>query len=181
MDLKEYLTGKERLPKDHRTGWLPFCTLAVKTGSLWAGDPYVPDPGDGCVVQVPPGQYRVEAIGRKQGRYRVVARLRVFLETEANPQLGEEVGETGTDSAMIGVCDIGAFEGAYQQGGAPVVEEAIETQTDDEFGILTVPQFPDAIMPFVSIGSDGSGPVQALVADGRCIGIELNFVPEDEG
>ncbi len=41
-------------------------------------------------------------------------------------------------------------------------------------------QFPGAVMPFVPTGSDGSGPVKALMSADRCIGIELSFEGEDE-
>jgi len=179
MDLKTFLTSKDKIPKGHKTDWLPFCTLNVKSGSLWAGDPCLPNADDGCVVPVPPGTYRVEAIGGKLGRYRVVSRLRVVINSCSDPSLGEEVGEAGTDSAMIGVCDIAPFEDAYQKGAANLVQEAIASQTDDEFGILTVSGHPDLIMPFVPTGSDGTGPVYGLVSEGRVIGIELDFAPDD--
>ena len=55
MTLREFLKGKGKLDKGACTEWLPFCTFEVKTGSLWAGDPYVPNAEDGCVAQVPPG------------------------------------------------------------------------------------------------------------------------------
>ena len=43
-----------------------------------------------------------------------------------------------------------------------------------------IPQVPGAVMPFVPTGSDGSGPVWALRTGRRCVGIELDFAPEDE-
>ena len=180
MTLRDYLTGKEKIPRGFRTEWLPFCSLAVKSGSIWAGDPWLPNADDGCVVDVPNGNYRVEAIGGKRGRYRVVLRLRVCLDSAYTPDLGDEVGETGTDSAMIGVCDIEAFEAAYRDGGAKTVQKAINALDDEEFGILTVPEYPDAVMPFVPTGSDGSGPVYALLSGGGVVGIELDFSGEDE-
>src|SRR4051812_32093824 len=112
MKLKDYLSGKGKSPKGKPTDWLPFCTLDVTTGSLWAGDPYIVYAYDGCVVKVPRGKYVVEGIGIAFRRTRLVARLRVRLESAVNPKVGKEVGKTGTDSAMIAVCNIKAFDAA---------------------------------------------------------------------
>jgi hypothetical protein len=181
MNLKEYLSQKGKAPKGKTKDWLPFCTLDVKTGRLWAGDPHLPNADDGCVVKVPRGKYVVEGIGLPFGRDRVVSRLRVRLESAPDPKPGKELGDTGTDSAMIGVCEIAAFEAAYKkEGGADRVQEAIDSQTGKGFGILTVPEFPDAIMPFVPTGSDGNGPVLALMSGGKVVGIELPFMDEDD-
>ncbi len=180
MNLKDYLSNKRKAPKGVTKAWLDFCTLDVTTGSLWAGDPYVANADDGCVVKVPRGRYAVEAIGLSCGRDRVVSRLRVRLESVKNPKVGKEVGETGTDSAMIGVCDIKAFDKACGPDSGDQVQAAIEAQTDDGFGIITLKQFPGAVMPFVPTGSDGTGPVLALTSRGKCIGMELSFMGEDE-
>src|SRR5438876_132954 len=104
MNLKQYLSQKGKA-KGKTKAWLPFCTLDVKTGKLWAGDPH--HPLDRCVVKVPPGRYVVEGIGLAWGRDRIVSRLRVRLKTVKNPTIGKELDYTGTDSGMIGVCEIG--------------------------------------------------------------------------
>ena len=180
MNLKDYLLQKHKAPKGVTKDWLPFCTLDVTTGSLWAGDPYVANADDGCVVKVPRGRYAVEAIGLSEGRQRVVSRLRVRLGSAKNPKLGKEVGETGTDSAMIGVCDIKAFDKACGPDSGDEVQAEIEAQTDDGFGIIKLKKFPAAVMPFIPTGSDGSGPVLALTSGGKCVGIELSFMGEEE-
>ena len=180
MNLKDYLSKKRKAPKGVTKDWLHFCTLDVTTGSLWAGDPYVANADDGCVVKVPRGRYAVEAIGLSCGRDRVVSRLRVRLGSVKNPKVGKEVGETGTDSAMIGVCDIKAFDMACGPDSGDEVQAAIEAQTDDGFGIITLKKFAGAVMPFVPTGSDGTGPVLALTSRGKCIGMELSFMGEDE-
>lgn len=164
MNLADYLSRKSKVTDPERTDWLSFCALEVRTSALWAGDPYVANAEDGCVVQVPAGNYLVEAIGRSIDRHRdrAVARLRVRLESVHKPEVGEEVGKTGTDHSMIGVCDIGAFNSACREGNAEAVQEEIESQADGEdFGIIELTQFPGAVMPFIPTGSDGSGPVRA--------------------
>jgi hypothetical protein len=180
MSLKDYLSKKGKSPKG-KTDWLFFCNLEVKSGKLWAGDPNLPNEDDGCAVEVPSGTYVVEGIGMRVGRDRVVSRLRVRLKSAADLMLGDEVGETGTDSATIGVCDITAFEDAYKiDGGADSVQDAIDALDGVDFGILEVPEFPHAVMPFVPTGSDGTGPVYALTSSGKCVGIELEFMEEEE-
>lgn len=178
MNLKDYLSNKGK--GGSKTEWMSFCTLDVKTGSLWAGDPHLANAEDGCVVKVPPGRYAVEGIGLLCEGERVVARLRVRLESVATPTLGGEVGDTGTDSAMIGVCDIEEFDKACGADSGEEVQDAIEAQTGDGFGTINLEQFPGAVMPFVPTGSDGSGPVFALMSGDQVVGMELPFMGEEE-
>jgi hypothetical protein len=180
MNLKDYLSKKGKIPKEGAQDWLPFCTLQLTTGSLWAGDPHLANADDGHVTKVPPGRYVVEAVGLARGRERMVSRLRVRLQSAKNPTTGKALGDTGTDSAMIGVCDIKAFEKACGRDSGEEVQEAIEGQTDSGFGIISLKRFPGAVMPFVPTGSDGSGPVLALMSGRKRVGIELSFTGEDE-
>jgi hypothetical protein len=180
MNLQEYLSNPSE-PSEDKTDWLHFCTLEVKSGKLWAGDPNLPNEDDGYAAEIPNGTYVVEGIGMPFDEDRIVSRLRVRLQTAPNPTLGDELGETGTDSATIGVCDIAPFEAAYlEEGGADSVQEAIDALDGECFGILKVPEYPDAIMPFVPIGSDGGGPVYALMSGGRCVGVEIPFMDEED-
>ena len=180
MNLKDYLSQKGKTPKA-KTEWLPFCELEVKTGKLWAGDPNLPNADDGCVVKVPKGTYVVEAIGMPFDRDRIVSRLRVRLKSARNLKTGKELGDAGTDSAMIGVCEIDAFEAAYKtEGGADKVQAAIDALEGEAFGILQVPEFPNTRMPFIPMGSDGNGPVLAVMSDGKRVGIELPFMDLDD-
>jgi hypothetical protein len=172
MSLQSFLAKKGKAPAGSAEKWLALCTLDVTTGSLWAGDPHG-HTDDGHVTKVPPGRYVVEGIGGAERGSRFVSRLRVRLQSVKDCTLGKELGETGTDSAMIGVCDLKAFQRACAGGSEEEVHEAIEAQTDRGFGIAKLRKFPGAIMPFVPIGSDGSGPVHALVAGRKRIGIEL--------
>jgi hypothetical protein len=177
MSLHDYLSAKGKPPQGKTKDWLSFCTLTIKSGALWAGDPHLANADDGCIVKVPEGKYVVEGIGLGIERNRIVSKLRVRLEGTENLKAGKAVGETGTDSAMIGVCEIDAFEAAYKKkGGAEKIQQAIVSQTRKGFGFLTVSAFPDTMMPFVPIGSDGSGPVFGLMSKGKCVGIELPFM-----
>jgi hypothetical protein len=166
-----------KLPKSAMLNWHPFHTLMVKAGQLWVGDPHLPNADDGCIVKVPSGKYVVECDGLPS-RCQAVSKLRVRLESAKRAKRGKKLGETGTDSATIGVCEIAAFEAAYKsKDGAEQVQEAIDSLTES-FGVLTVPNFPEAIMPFVPTGSDGNGPVFALISDTKCVGVELLFMDE---
>jgi hypothetical protein len=180
MNLNDYLSKKGKAPKGETKEWLHFCTLEVISGSLWAGDPNLANADDGCLVKVPRGRYAVEGIGLATGRYRVVSRLRVRLESAKHPKLGKKLGDTGTDSAIIGVCDIKAFDRACASASGAEVHEAIAARTGDGFGIIALKKFPGAVMPFVPTGSDGIGPVLALMSGGKCVGIELPFLDEEE-
>jgi len=181
MNLTDYLTKKGKVARG-KTDWLLFATLEIKKGGLWAGDPHLPNADDGCVVKVPRGTYVVEAQARSVEGERIVARLRVRLESADETTLGEQVGESGTDSALIGVSEIAAFEAAYKKpGGAEAVQRAIDEHTEDQdCGILRVAEFPDAVMPFVPIGTDGTGPVFCLRSGRKVVGIELPFMDEPE-
>lgn len=180
MNLGDYLSRKGKAPKGKMKDWLPFCTLDMTTGMLWAGDPHLANADDGCVVEVPPGKYVVEGIGITFYGSRIVSKLRVRLEGVENLVVGNEVGDTGTDSAMIGVCDIKVFEAACGPDSGEEVQEAIESQTGYGFGTITIEKFPGVVMPFVPTGSDGNGPVFALVSDEKCVGIQLSFMEEDD-
>lgn len=180
MNLQDFLSNKGSDPKGKETDWLYFSTLTIKSGQLWAGDPHTPGAAHGCVVKLAPGQYIVEGTGMVSEGDRIVARLRVRLEGSENPTLGKSLGDTGTDSAMIGVCDIKAFEKIFDQDNEEEVQEAIEEQTGTGFGVMKFKDHPDAIMPFVPTGSDGTGPVFALMSGRKQVGIELPFDLEEE-
>jgi hypothetical protein len=122
----------------------------------------------------------VEGVGCTENRNRIVSRLRVRLQSEKGPTLGKKLGDTGTDSAMIGVCDIKAFDKACGRDSGDEVQKAIESQTEDGFGVIRLKKLPGAVMPFVPTGSDGSGPVFALMSGRKCVGIELPFTSEDD-
>jgi hypothetical protein len=178
MKLNDYLSKKG---KAKIGDWLALCTLDVTTGSLWAGDPCVANADDGYVTKVPRGRYLVEGVGRAEGRHRFVSRLRVRLQSARHLASGKELGKTGTDSAMIGVCDIKAFDRACATALEGEVQSEIEAQTENGFGVVNLRKFPGALMPFVPTGSDGIGPVHALVSGGKRVGIELSFIGEADG
>ncbi len=179
MNLNDYLSEKGQAPKGTTKDWLFFCRLEVKSGNLWAGDPNLPNADDGLVVQVPVGTYVVEGIGMPFGTDRVVSRLRVRLESATDLKPGKELGETGTDSGAIGVCDLTPFEEAYKiDGGADKIQEVIDACRESH-GILRFPDFTECIMPFVATGSDGNGPVIEVLSAQKLVGIELPFMDEN--
>ena len=72
MTLEDYLReSTDEEPANGTVGvetdWMPVATLKVATGALWIGDPQFAwaeaNEGEGCVAEVPIGDYLVEAKG----------------------------------------------------------------------------------------------------------------------
>lgn len=180
-ELGRFLSGKLPLPAVKRTNWLELCTIEVTSGKLWVGDPLLANEEDGCVATVPPGTYTVEGIGCLSNRTRTVYSVRARLKSAAEFQVGAAIGETGTDCAMMGICDIGAFEAACKDA-AEVQEDLEEKTLRAGFGCITFRKCPGAVMVFVPSGDgDGCGPVRELLESGTRIGIQHDFYADDEG
>jgi len=180
-DLGRFLSGKMPLPTSERTEWLELCTIEVTSGKLWIGDPLIANEGDGCVATVPTGTYTVEGIGCLSDRTRTVYSVRARLKSAASVQVGAEIGETGTDCAMIGICDIGAFD-ATCKDAADVQDELEEKTSRAGFGCITFRKYRGAVMAFVPSGDgDGCGPVRELLESGTCIGIQHAFYGHEKG
>jgi hypothetical protein len=110
--------------------------------------------------------------------FRIVGRLRVYPKTLRADRLttGRGVGEAGTDSAAIAVCDLRGLLSAIAGQEHPFQRE-LEKQLRGQCGLLTSKVAPGVALPFVQSGfGDGTGPVYALQAEGRRVGIELTFV-----
>jgi hypothetical protein len=163
----------------HESDWLSFCSLEVPTGSLWAGDPNIVNRDDGCVVKVPAGTYVLEAKVMDFAGHKKISRVRAILSGTLEPRLGKEIGEAGTDSALIGLCDIGALETAVSRDHEKF-QQAIKDHPGAYFGIIRINIHGQVEIPFVSSGlGDGTGPVAELKANRRRIGIELEFIAAD--
>jgi hypothetical protein len=75
--------------------WLDLCTMAVPSGSIWVGAPLFAwaeaQSEDGCVVEVPPGDYVVQARAFDFSGSKIVSRLRVVLKGCSSATLGAEI------------------------------------------------------------------------------------------
>ena len=127
---------------------------------------------DGLSIDVSAGDYRVEVKGLDVDGFRTVSRLRVVRRDVPAPARGDVIGETGTDSGQIAVCDIAAF-GAAVGTDADLVERAVRDVGKTPFGTLVIAGI-DVV--FCITGSDGGGPVHALLDGATVVGIELPFV-----
>ncbi len=180
-ELGRFLSGKMSLPVTERTEWLELCSIEINSGSLWIGDPLLANAEDGCVVKVPNGIYSIEGEGCLSQGVRTVRRIRAQLTSTMKFEVANEVGQTGTDSALIGICDIDAFDAACKKGFGDEVQEQLEHKTQAGFGRITLKEYRGAVMAFVPSGDgDGSGPVLGLLSDGTCIGLQHDFFPDAE-
>ncbi len=181
-DLGRFLAGKMPLPFTEHTDWLELCVIEVSSGKLWIGDPLLANEEDGYVAGVPTGTYVVEGIGCLSNGVRAVYGIRARFKGAIGIQVGSVIGETGTDCAMIGICDIGAFDAACKDAAEEVQGELEEKTWRAGFGRITLKKYRGAEMAFVPSGDgDGCGPVRELLEGGKLVGIQHDFYADDEG
>jgi uncharacterized protein (TIGR03067 family) len=158
--------------------WIPVAEFEVVSSSVWAGDPLCMNEEDGCLVELPAGTYILAAQGMDFDGFRVVGRVRVYPKTLRPGRLktGRAIGKTGTDSAAITVCDLRGLLPVIA-GQESLFQRALEKQLRGRCGLLTSKLAPGVALPFLQSGfGDGTGPVYALQANGRRVGLELAFV-----
>jgi len=187
MTLQDYLEGEftgkaKRGDRGKESDWLEFSDLTVRGSKVQVVDSsYVPDEREGCMVTLTPGLYQVQAKAMAYGEDVRISRLRVVLHG-VSPSAGAELGETGTDTASIGVCDHEVFAHAWGDDNdasweiiSPAIDEA------DTHGIAVLDKAAGAIMPFIHSGfGDGTFPVRELLANGSRVGFEVVFIRSDE-
>ena len=184
--LVSYLQKSSRKPpRDPGAGvaaeWIKVAELEVVSGCLWAGDPLCLNEEDGCLVKLATGTYVVAAQGIDVGGFRVVGRVRVYPKRVREDRLkaGPVIGETGTDSAAITVCDLRGLLSAIA-GEEDSFARALQKQMRGPCGRLTTKVEAGVALLFVQSGfGDGAGSVYALLANGRRVGFHLEFVNAD--
>lgn len=188
MDIGQYFArSKGDFPKTGVKGvesaWMDYETLTVPNGRLWVGDPWQVDETQ-CSVDVAPGMYRVQVMGMDFKGHRRVARMRACLNSVARPVRGKACGQTGTDVAVVGLCDIGTFEedvrrrhlrkygkdieAALDAGGIGCIQFDYGRKSGESFGRM-------ALLP--SGLGDGAFEVYPLRSGRRVVGLEVVFLP----
>lgn len=184
MSLQKYLnksTNKfpQKIGKGIPSEWMPVGTVNITQGSLWAGDPYVCNEEDGFIVNVPNGKYTIEAQGFDFEGYRVIGRARARLTLESDFTHCKKAGKTGTDSAIIAICDMKALDIAIA-GDDDGFQEKIMNINYKQFGRIDFRMDDDIELVYVQSGfGDGVGQVYKLLEGDTCVGIELDFLPEE--
>src|SRR5687767_5960807 len=109
--------------------------LEIFTGSIWSGDPFLANEEDGCLAETPNGEYMVEARGYDFDGFRVIGGLRARLNKAESYAIGNKIGETGTDSALIGICDLRRIDSAFA-GNDDEFQSVIDHFDFGRFGVL---------------------------------------------
>src|SRR5262245_38056787 len=118
MNLEEYFKEEPTGPanqgsKGIQSDWLDFCHFVLIGPKVLVVDAnFVPSPDDGLVIELPPGRYHVQVRAIDYSGDKRVARLRAVLEGCA-PSIGRQLGETWTDTALTGICDLQTFTNAW--------------------------------------------------------------------
>ena len=186
MKLRDYFS-KKASPKDEppapsgqQTDWLDFCQLVLKGNRVLCVDAqFAPSAEDGLLVELSPGKYLVQAKCVNYGGDKRVSRLRL-LPKKIVATLGAQLGETWTDTAKTSVCDHKVFSEAWGDDDDTSYEKTSPAfETDKPFGKATLDKASDAVLPFVDSGfGDGTFPVFELLADGKRVGFEIEFIAE---
>lgn len=184
MTISEYLADSiADLPAPGTTGiendWLPVTTLFVTHGSLWAGDPHTVDAEQGVLIEVPNGQYAFEAKGMDFAGRRAVSRIRASPIGVQAMSLGRHIGDTGTDTGMIAVCDLRALNNVVQEQGE-VFQETVMNHSYQLSGEIHVAIGPGFDLPYVAVAfGDTGAKAFELQSDDSCVGFELEFLASD--
>jgi len=165
------------------TDWLLFTELVIKTRRLLICDfQFVPKTEDGLVVELEPGEYRVEATGMDFDGDRRISGLRV-IRPNSTATRGNRLGETWTDTATCSVCELDAVQKEWNSlGEEPAADKLMEEYERGEgCGIFRVTECA-SVIPYVSSGfGDGAFPVFELIQDGKRVGIEVEFISPNNG
>lgn len=189
MTLEQFLNDSNgEFPEPASTGvesdWLYVATLRVPTGALWIGDPQFSwaeaNEGEGCVIEVLEGEYRVEAKGIDFDGARFASRIRVYRNGSNDIVVGDECGEAGTDSGQIGVADQKALKAAFDAVCGDDVDAALdllESGISSPMGTFQPDPDGEGRLVFLPSGvGDGGGPVLQLMSNDQCVGIEHQFI-----
>lgn len=193
MTLREYLRiSRPAAPPSGAIGaeseWMAVADLESTAGTLWIGDPQFfwaeAYEGGGCRVDVSVGSYVVEAKGIDFNGSLYVSRLRVVRQgaTECSP--GGIVGEAETDSAQLGIADIGALKAALAAAcgdDEDVAFDLLEEGVDGDIGVFEPqPGHAGRLVYLPSGFGDGGGPVWELVSGRTRIGFEHEMIDATE-
>ena len=143
--------------------WLPIGELDVRTGALCVVDPMLLNAKDGFTLRVAPGTYVVEGRVMDFVGHLRVSRMRAYLQGSI-PRPAERVGETGTDSARIAICDIEDLYDGYDESFEDQFNDA-RMDVDVEGGDVVTIYVGPHVMRFAVCESglgDGTFPVVAI-------------------
>jgi hypothetical protein len=181
MSLQQFRQRDDRFD-DHNgreeTGWLEVGELELN-GPLWIGDPYTVQRQLGFTVRLPRGSYRVEGRGLvdDQGFPRV-SRLRIVSDAARAFRVGDKLGDCGTDTAMLALCDIDEVERVAEEVETDDIRERVFDAADAGCGAIEIyPRGEMLRLIFSHTGyGDGTFPVLPLRDGAHTVGVELEFI-----
>ncbi|HEY1174028.1 MAG TPA: tetratricopeptide repeat protein [Verrucomicrobiae bacterium] len=173
------ITAKKDMPGVF-SEWLLLCDYEL-TGSqmLIVDSDFAPLASDGLLIDLPSGPYQFLVQGADYGGDKRVSAVRV-IRSGAASVLGQQIGETWTDTGTTGFCECEKFIQAFGEDEDAVLEKiraAVEKAKC--CGVLAKGKTKTPIMPFASSGfGDGTHPVFELLAYGKRVGLEVRYIAE---
>jgi hypothetical protein len=158
--------------------WLPFTNFELMGPQLLIIDAsYVPGAEDGLLIDMDPGTYEIDAKVMIYGIDHYVSRLRIIRRGKTSMR-GNRIGETWTDVALTGICDLQVFSMIWERDTDEAwnkIETAINSSNGA--GIAELDKEAGAVMPFVQSGyGDGTFPVFDLIDNQMRVGVEIEFI-----
>lgn len=165
------------------TDWLFIAPFTISSGRLLIVDfGFLPSSQDGLVIELPSGDFDITARVMDYPGDRRISRLRLLAKGIDAP-VGEAIGETWVDTAATSICDAEVMDAAWQSLGDDVATSRLEAfrETAAPCGVFVLDERLRASAPFVESGfGDGTYTVFELCADGRRVGIEIEFIENRE-
>ncbi|HAI11558.1 MAG TPA: hypothetical protein DCM28_07620 [Phycisphaerales bacterium] len=187
MSIQAYLrqsTGDFPLPNVQGVAgsWMDLCTLTLQHGRLWAGDPWLANDDDGVVFNVKSGMYIVQVMGMDFEGHRRIARVRIFDQTawdfESQPTQVTVKDEMG----FLGICDLTAMNHAVEPDHYEDFTEDLDKVIDEDavecIDFAYAGRHFEMVMLPAGLG-DGEYDVFQLMAHGKVVGMEIEFLPYD--
>lgn len=172
---EEDIPAKGALP-DKRE-WVDFAEFELKGNRLCVCDSWCPY--DGVMVEMPPGQYQVQALCYTYGGEVRVAALRI-ARPGTKGERGEAVGEFGVDVGAVGITDIDLVETLDEDGYQEWMESYSCASSYPPAGRHPCPEAGTEMLFSESGWGDGWYTAHALSQDGQTVGVEVVFIEEGD-
>ena len=157
------------------TGWMNSVKFRHEESHLVIADALcIAGENLALTLDLAPGDYQLWVKGIDYGFERRLSRMRCCSDAD-DLELGGKIGDVGTDSAMLGLCDLGSL--LRSCGGDRAEIGRLVSERVFEVGWVGLVRLENVSFPVFHAGfGDGVFPVYELLSKGRRAGTEIEFI-----